>query len=254
MEQYVKKGAKEIVLLGQNVNSYGKDFKNGDNFAKLLDEICKVEGDYIVRFVSPHPRDFTDDVIDVIAKNDKISKWLHLPLQSGSSQILIKMWRGYTKQKYLALVDKIKSKIPGVALTADIIVGFPGETEEDFLDTVDVVQKVSFDNSYMFMYSIRKGTKAAIMDNQIEESVKKERLQRLMEVQNKCSFDESSKYKDKIVKVLVEGPSKKNKEVLSGRTSTNKVVLFKGDLALKGQFVNVKINECKTWTLYGEIV
>lgn len=125
-----------------------------------------------MRFVSPHPRDFTDDVIDVIAKNDKISKCLHLPLQSGSSQIL-KMGRGYTKEKYLALVDKIKSKIPGVALTADIIVGFPGETEEDFLDTVDVVQKVSFDNSYMFMYSIRKGTKAATMDNQIEESVKK---------------------------------------------------------------------------------
>ena len=133
VEQYVKKGAKEIVLLGQNVNSYGKDFKNGDNFAKLLDEICKVKGDYIVRFVSPHPRDFTDDVIDVIAKNDKISKCLHLPLQSGSSQILRKMGRGYTKEKYLALVDKIKSKISGVALTADIIVGFPGETEEDFL-------------------------------------------------------------------------------------------------------------------------
>jgi len=254
VEQYVSKGAKEIVLLGQNVNSYGKDFKNGDNFAKLLEEICKVEGDYIVRFVSPHPRDFTDDVIDVIAKNDKISKCLHLPLQSGSSQVLRKMGRGYTKEKYLALVDKIKSKIPDVALTADIIVGFPGETEEDFLDTVDVVEKVSFDNSYMFMYSIRKGTKAATMDNQIDENVKKERLQRLMEVQNKCSFNESSKYKDKVVRVLVEGPSKKNKEVLSGRTSTNKIVLFKGDMALKGQFVDVKINECKTWTLYGDIV
>ena len=254
VQQYVEKGAKEIVLLGQNVNSYGKDFKNGDNFAKLLDEICKVEGDYIVRFVSPHPRDFTDDVIDVIAKNDKISKCLHLPLQSGSSQILRKMGRGYTKEKYLALVDKIKSKIPDVALTADIIVGFPGETEEDFLDTVDVVKKVSFDNSFMFMYSIRKGTKAATMDNQIDEAVKKERLQRLIEVQNECSFNESSKYKDKIVKVLVEGPSKKNKEVLSGRTSTNKVVLFRGEKKLKGQFVNVKINECKTWTLYGEIV
>ena len=233
VQQYVEKGAKEIVLLGQNVNSYGKDFKNGDNFAKLLDEICKVEGDYIVRFVSPHPRDFTDDVIDVIAKNDKISKCLHLPLQSGSSQILRKMGRGYTKEKYLALVDKIKSKIPDVALTADIIVGFPGETEEDFLDTVDVVKKVSFDNSFMFMYSIRKGTKAATMDNQIDEAVKKERLQRLIEVQNECSFNESSKYKDKIVKVLVEGPSKKNKEVLSGRTSTNKVVLFRGEKKIK---------------------
>ena len=254
VEQYVKKGAKEIVLLGQNVNSYGKDFKNGDSFAKLLDEICKVEGEFIVRFVSPHPRDFTDDVIDVIAKNDKISKCLHLPLQSGSTQILKKMARGYTKEKYLNLVEKIKDKIPNVALTADIIVGFPGETEEDFLDTIDVVKKVSFDNSYMFMYSIRQGTKAATMDNQIDDNTKKERLQRLMEVQNECSYNESKKYMGTTVRVLVEGPSKKNKEVLSGRTSTNKIVLFKGDMALKGQFVDVKINECKTWTLYGDIV
>ncbi|WP_315523261.1 tRNA (N6-isopentenyl adenosine(37)-C2)-methylthiotransferase MiaB [Fusobacterium massiliense] len=254
VEQYVKKGAKEIVLLGQNVNSYGKDFKNGDSFAKLLDEICKVEGEFIVRFVSPHPRDFTDDVINVIAKNDKISKCLHLPLQSGSTQILKKMARGYTKEKYLNLVEKIKDKIPNVALTADIIVGFPGETEEDFLDTIDVVKKVSFDNSYMFMYSIRQGTKAATMDNQIDDNTKKERLQRLMEVQNECSYNESKKYMGTTVRVLVEGPSKKNKEVLSGRTSTNKIVLFKGELGLKGTFVNVKINECKTWTLYGDIV
>lgn len=254
VEQYVKKGSKEIVLLGQNVNSYGKDFKNGDNFAKLLDEICKVEGDFIVRFVSPHPRDFTDDVIDVIAKNEKISRCLHLPLQSGSTRILRKMNRGYTKEKYIALAEKIKERIPGVALTADIIVGFPGETEEDFLDTLDVVKKISFDNSFMFMYSIRKGTKAATMDEQIDEEVKKERLQRLIEVQNECSLNESKTYKGKIVRVLVEGPSKKNKEVLSGRTSSNKVVLFKGDANLKGQFVNVKINECKTWTLYGDII
>lgn len=254
VEQYVKKGSKEIVLLGQNVNSYGKDFKNGDNFAKLLDEICKVEGDFIVRFVSPHPRDFTDDVIDVIAKNEKISRCLHLPLQSGSTRILRKMNRGYTKEKYIALAKKIKERIPGVALTADIIVGFPGETEEDFLDTLDVVKKINFDNSFMFMYSIRKGTKAATMDEQIDEEVKKERLQRLIEVQNECSLNESKTYKGKIVRVLVEGPSKKNKEVLSGRTSSNKVVLFKGDANLKGQFVNVKINECKTWTLYGDII
>ncbi len=254
VEKYVQKGAKEIVLLGQNVNSYGKDFKNGDSFAKLLDEICKVEGDFIVRFVSPHPRDFTDDVIDAIARNSKISRCLHLPLQSGSTNILKKMNRGYTKEKYLALANKIKEKIEGVALTADIIVGFPGETEEDFLETLDVVKKVSFDNSFMFMYSIRKGTAAAKMENQIDEETKKERLQRLIEVQNQCSLNESKKYLNKTVRVLVEGPSKKNKEVLSGRTSTNKIVLFKGSLGLKGQFVNVKINECKTWTLYGDII
>ena len=254
VEKYAKKGYKEIILLGQNVNSYGKDFKNGDNFAKLLREICKVEGDFIVRFVSPHPRDFTDEVIDVIAENEKIARSLHLPLQSGSTKILKAMNRGYTKEQYIALAEKIKERIPGVALTADIIVGFPGETEEDFQDTLDVVQRIQFENCFMFMYSIRRGTKAATMENQIDEDVKKDRLQRLIALQNSCSLEESKIYLGKTVRVLVEGESKKNKEVLSGRTSTNKVVLFKGDKDLEGKFVNVKINECKTWTLYGEIV
>lgn len=254
VEKYAKKGYKEIILLGQNVNSYGKNFKNGDNFAKLLREICKVEGDFIVRFVSPHPRDFTDEVIDVIAENEKIARSLHLPLQSGSTKILKAMNRGYTKEQYIALAEKIKERIPGVALTADIIVGFPGETEEDFQDTLDVVQRIQFENCFMFMYSIRRGTKAATMENQIDEDVKKDRLQRLIALQNSCSLEESKTYLGKTVRVLVEGESKKNKEVLSGRTSTNKVVLFKGDKDLEGKFVNVKINECKTWTLYGEIV
>lgn len=254
VEQYVKKGAKEIMLLGQNVNSYGHDFKNEDSFAKLLREICKVEGDFIVRFVSPHPRDFTDDVIQVIAEEEKIAKCLHLPLQSGSSQILKRMNRGYTKEQYLALAKKIQAQIPGVALTTDIIVGFPGETEEDFSDTLDVVREVNYDNAFMFMYSIRRGTRAADMKDQISEEVKKDRLQRLMDVQARCSYKESQKYQGKTVRVLVEGESKKKKEVLSGRTSTNKVVLFEGDISLKGTFVEVEIYECKTWTLYGKLV
>jgi tRNA-2-methylthio-N6-dimethylallyladenosine synthase len=254
VKQYAEKGYKEIILLGQNVNSYGKDFKNGDNFAKLLEEICKVEGDFLVRFISPHPRDFSDEVIDVIAKNDKIAKSLHLPLQSGSTRILKMMNRGYTKEQYIALAEKIKERIPGVALTADIIVGFPGETEEDFLDTLDVVKRIQFENSFMFMYSIRQGTKAAEMDEQIDSEVKKERLQRLIEVQNSCSLAESETYMGKTVRILVEGESRKNKDVLTGRTSTNKIVLFKGDKALEGTFVNVKIYDCKTWTLYGDIV
>lgn len=254
VKQYAEKGYKEIILLGQNVNSYGKDFKNGDNFAKLLEEICKVEGDFLVRFISPHPRDFSDEVIDVIAKNDKIAKSLHLPLQSGSTRILKMMNRGYTKEQYIALAEKIKERIPGVALTADIIVGFPGETEEDFLDTLDVVKRIQFENSFMFMYSIRQGTKAADMDEQIDSEVKKERLQRLIEVQNSCSLAESETYRGKIVRILVEGESRKNKDVLTGRTSTNKIVLFKGDKDLEGTFVNVKINDCKTWTLYGDII
>lgn len=254
VKQYAEKGYKEIILLGQNVNSYGKDFKNGDNFAKLLEEICKVEGDFLVRFISPHPRDFSDEVIDVIAKNDKIAKSLHLPLQSGSTRILKMMNRGYTKEQYIALAEKIKERIPGVALTADIIVGFPGETEEDFLDTLDVVKRIQFENSFMFMYSIRQGTKAAGMGEQINSEVKKERLQRLIEVQNSCSLAESETYMGKTVRILVEGESRKNKDVLTGRTSTNKIVLFKGDKALEGTFVNVKIYDCKTWTLYGDIV
>ncbi|MFV0579501.1 MAG: tRNA (N6-isopentenyl adenosine(37)-C2)-methylthiotransferase MiaB [Fusobacterium ulcerans] len=254
VKQYAEKGYKEIILLGQNVNSYGKDFKNEDNFAKLLEEICKVEGDFLVRFISPHPRDFSDEVIDVIAKNDKIAKSLHLPLQSGSTRILKMMNRGYTKEQYIALAEKIKERIPGVALTADIIVGFPGETEEDFLDTLDVVKRIQFENSFMFMYSIRQGTKAAEMNEQIDSEVKKERLQRLIEVQNSCSLAESETYMGKTVRILVEGESRKNKDVLTGRTSTNKIVLFKGDKALEGTFVNVKIYDCKTWTLYGDIV
>lgn len=252
---YIKKGAKEIVLLGQNVNAYGKKFRNGDNFAKLLEEIAKIEGDFILRFTSPHPRDFTDDVIDVIAKYPKIARCIHMPLQSGSTNILRKMARGYTKEKFIELASKIKEKIPGASLTTDIIVGFPGETEEDFLETMDVVEKVGFENAYIFMYSIRKGTRAALMENQVPEDIKKERLQRLNRLQEKCALNESSKYLNKIVRVLVEGKSRKNDEILTGRTSTNKVVLFKGEEKLyKGRFVNVQIEEYKTWTLYGKIV
>ncbi|WP_156299698.1 tRNA (N6-isopentenyl adenosine(37)-C2)-methylthiotransferase MiaB [Streptobacillus canis] len=255
VKHYLKKGAKEIVLLGQNVNAYGKKFKNGDTFAKLLDEICKIEGDYIVRFTSPHPRDFTDDVIDVIAKNEKIARCIHMPLQSGSTNILKKMIRGYTKEQFIELASKIKDRIPGASLTTDIIVGFPGETDEDFQDTLDVVEKVGFENAFIFMYSIRRGTRAATMEGQVSEEVKKERLLKLNNLQDRCAYKESIKYLDKVVRVLVEGPSKKNKDMLTGRTSTNKVVLFKGeDKLYTGRFVNVKINECKTWTLYGEII
>ena len=249
----VKKGYKEIILLGQNVNSYGKGLSENETFANLLQNICDIEGDFIIRFVSPHPRDFTDDVIDVIARNPKIARSLHLPLQSGSTRVLKLMNRGYSKEQYIALAEKIKERIPGVSLTADIIVGFPQETEEDFMDTLDVVEKVGFETSFMFMYSIRKGTKAAVMEGQIDDEVKKDRLHRLMSLQNSISKKLSMEYEGKTERVLVEGPSKKNKDMLSSRTSTNKIVLFKGDSSLEGQFVNVKIKECKTWTLYGEL-
>lgn len=254
VEQYARKGYKEILFLGQNVNSYGSDrLDMKENFALLLEESVKVEGDFWIKYVSPHPKDFTDDVIDVIAKNPKISRMLHLPLQSGSTKILNAMSRGYTKEEFITLAKKIKEKIPDIGITTDIIVGFPGETDEDFQDTMDVVNEVGFENAFMFMYSKRTGTPAAIMENQVDENVKSERLQQLMRLQNAKAKEESTKYLDKIVKVLVEGPSKKNEEMLSGRTSSHKIVLFKGDKKLIGKFVNVRIEETKTWTLYGKI-
>lgn len=254
VEQYVKKGYKEILFLGQNVNSYGSDrLDMKENFALLLEKSAKVEGDFWIKYISPHPKDFSDDVIDVIAKNPKISRMLHLPLQSGSTKILDAMSRGYTKEEFIALAKKIKERIPDIGLSTDIIVGFPGETDEDFQDTLDVVNEVGFENAYMFSYSKRAGTPAATMEDQVDEDVKTERLQQLIQLQNSRTKKESTRYLNETVKVLVDGPSRKNKEMLSGRTSTHKIVLFKGDKELIGKFVNIKINETKTWTLYGEI-
>ena len=255
VRKYTEKGYKEILFLGQNVNSYGSDLADEtDNFAKLLRESAKIEGDFWIKYVSPHPKDFTDEVIEAIADNSKIARMLHLPLQSGSTKILNAMNRGYTKEEFITLAKKIKEKIPDIGLTTDIIVGFPGETDEDFQDTMDVVNEVGFENAFMFMYSKRSGTPAATMEEQVDEQVKSERLQQLMRLQNYKAKEESQKYLGKTVKVLVEGPSRKNPEMLTGRTSTHKIVLFKSDRTdLKGKFVHTRIYEAKTWTLYGEL-
>ena len=255
VKKYTEKGYKEILFLGQNVNSYGSDLADEtDNFAKLLRESAKIEGDFWIKYVSPHPKDFTDEVIEAIADNSKIARMLHLPLQSGSTKILNAMNRGYTKEEFITLANKIKEKIPDIGLTTDIIVGFPGETDEDFQDTMDVVNEVGFENAFMFMYSKRSGTPAATMEEQVDEQVKSERLQQLMRLQNYKAKEESQKYLGKTVKVLVEGPSRKNPEMLTGRTSTHKIVLFKSDRTdLKGKFVHTRIYEAKTWTLYGEL-
>ena len=255
VKKYTEKGYREILFLGQNVNSYGSDLADDtDNFAKLLRESAKIEGDFWIKYVSPHPKDFNDDVIEVIANNSKISRMLHLPLQSGSTRILDAMNRGYTKEQFIELAKKIKKRIPDIGLTTDVIVGFPGETEEDFQDTMDVVNEVGFENAFMFMYSKRSGTPAATMEEQVDEQVKSERLQQLMRLQNYKAKEESQKYLGKTVKILVEGPSRKNPEMLTGRTSTHKIVLFKSPgTDLKGKFVNTKIYEAKTWTLYGEL-
>ena len=256
VKQYTEKGYKEILFLGQNVNSYGSDLADKkDNFARLLNESANIEGELWIKYVSPHPKDFTDEVIDAIANNSKVAKMLHLPLQSGSTKILNSMNRGYTKEEFVNLTKKIKNKIPDIGLTTDIIVGFPGETDDDFQDTLDVVNEVGFENAFMFMYSVRSGTPAATMDEQVSEQVKSERLQQLMRLQNMKAKEETKKYLDQTIKVLVEGPSKKNPEMLTGRTSTHKIALFKSDRTdLKGKFVNIRVYDTKTWTLYGEMV
>lgn len=256
VKKYVKQGYKEILFLGQNVNSYGNDFRKDDNitFAKLLEKSANVEGDFWIKYVSPHPKDFNDDVIKAIKENPKISRMLHLPLQSGSSKILKKMKRGYTKEEYIALAKKIKREIPDIALTTDIIVGFPGETEEDFNDTLDVVNEVGFENAFMFMYSKRRNTPASIYEDQIDEETMNRRLQTLMRQQDKIAFEYSQRYIGKTLKVLVEGHSKKNMDMMFGRTSTHKIVLFPKMKYNNEKFVNVKITHTNTWTLYGELV
>ena len=260
VELLAKEGYKEITLLGQNVNSYmrverenKKEIGEIDSFAKLLRKINKVEGIERIRFVSPHPKDFTDDVIDAIKDCDKVCKIIHLPLQSGSTKILKDMNRKYTKEQYLELVEKMKNKIPGVEFSTDIIVGFPGETEEDFKDTLDVVDKVCFEQVYMFIYSRRVGTPADKMENQIPEEVKHERFNRLKQLVESQIKQNNDKYVGTIQKVLVEGTSKTNENMLTGRTDTNKVVNFEGNTNLIGKIVDLKITSEHMWYLNGEV-
>jgi len=245
-------GYKEIMLLGQNVNSYNGG--EGYGFAKLLTEINKIEGIERVRFISPHPKDFTDDVIDAIAKCEKVCKSVHLPLQSGSSKILKAMNRKYTKEQYLELAFKIKGKIPNVALTTDIIVGFPGETEEDFEDTLDVVEKLKFDQVFMFIYSRRKGTVADTMENQIPEEIKHKRFDRLKSLVESQIEENNKKYLGTVQKVLIDGTSKTNENTLSGRTDSNKVVVIDADKKYIDKIVEVKITQECMWYLKGEII
>jgi len=249
------KGYREITLLGQNVNSYGNDFKDIKySFVDLLKEIEQVDGIDVIRFVSPHPKDFTDSLIDKIAESTKISKQIHLPLQSGSTKILSAMNRKYTKEHFLNLVQKIREKVPHVSFSTDIIVGFPGETEEDFLDTMEVVKKVRFDQIYMFCYSIRRGTRAERMENQIEEKVKVERLERLKALFEKIINEENDKKIGKIENILVEGISKNNPNMYTGRTIDNKVVVFEGIISDVGKIKKIEIIKNNKWYLTGKIV
>ena len=260
IEGLAKQGYKEITLLGQNVNSYmrverekGEDVGQIDSFAKLLRKVNEIPGIERIRFISPHPKDFTDDVIEAIRDCDKVCKIIHLPLQSGSSKVLKDMNRKYTKEQYLQLVDKMKNKIPNVAFSTDIIVGFPGETEEDFEDTLDVVEKVCFEQVFMFIYSRRVGTPADKMENQVPEEIKHERFNRLKELVESQIELNNKKFVGTKQKVLVEGKSKTNENMLTGRTDTNKVVNFEGPDELIGKMVDLKIASEHMWYLKGEI-
>lgn len=261
-----KEGYKEITLLGQNVNSYmvverekaqkeGKELEYDiDTFAKLLREVNKIEGIEKIRFVSPHPKDFTDDVIEAIADCEKVSKLIHLPLQSGSTEVLKVMNRKYSKEQYLSLVEKMKVKIPNVKFSTDIIVGFPGETEENFEDTLDVVRKVNFEQIFMFIYSRRVGTPGDKMENQIPEEVKHKRFDRLKKLYEDAISINNKQYIGSVQEILVEGYSKNNEEMLTGRTDSNKVVIFEGNKALIGNMSRVKIISEHMWYLRGEII
>ena len=249
-----KDGYKEITLLGQNVNSYVGNDKI-KNFADLLNEVCKVDGIERVKFISPHPKDFTDDVIEAIANNEKVCRIIHLPLQSGNTKVLKEMNRKYTKEQYLSLAEKMKERIPGVVFSTDIIVGFPGEADEEFEDTLDVVRKVNFEQIFMFIYSKREGTVAAAREDQVPEKQKHVRFDKLKELYESRVDENNDKYLNTHQKLLIEGTSKNNAEMLEGRTDTNKVVIFKPVEGNKiGDVVSVKITETHKWYLKGEII
>ncbi|GAW91499.1 tRNA (N6-isopentenyl adenosine(37)-C2)-methylthiotransferase MiaB [Calderihabitans maritimus] len=253
IKDLVEQGTVEVMLLGQNVNSYGKDLDKEIDFADLLQMVDEVKGLRRIRYMTSHPRDFTDKLIATIAASDHVCEHFHLPVQAGSNDVLQKMNRGYTREQYMELVEKIRRQVPGASITTDIIVGFPGETEEDFQDTLDLVKKVQFDAAFTFLYSPRKGTVAAKMPDQIPDEVKKERFQRLLELQNSISLASNKRLVGSTVEVLVEGKSKTNPHKLSGRTRTNKVVIFEGPEEIIGKFVPIKITEAKTWNLEGNV-
>ena len=264
VKKLAKEGYKEITLLGQNVNSYLRvereknipfeEYQGVNSFATLLRAINKIDGIERIRFISPHPKDFTDDVIEAIADCEKVCKLVHLPLQSGNTKVLKEMNRKYTKEQYLNLVEKMKNKIPNLTLSTDIIVGFPGETDEEFEDTLEVVEKVGFEQVYMFIYSRRVGTPGDKMQNQIPEDIKHKRFDKLKALVESQIEENNKKYIGTTQKILVEGESKNNSNMLSGRTESNKVVIFEGSKELIDKIINIKIISQHMWYLKGEIL
>lgn len=252
VKQVLSEGYKEITLLGQNVDSYGNDLKDGTNFAGLLKEIAALDGKFRLRFMTSHPKDFNKEVVDVIAASSNICHNIHLPIQSGSNEILRRMNRKYTVEQYLEIIDYIKAKMPDVGITSDIMIGFPGETEEDFLLTCDLVKKVRFSNAFTFVYSPRKGTPAATME-QIPADVKKSRITRLVKLQNDITKELSDLYLGNVYEILIEDVNPKYPGTVCGRTDSGRLVTIDGDPSLIGSFVNVKITKSRSASLFGEI-
>ncbi len=253
IERLAADGVVEIMLLGQNVNSYGKTLAHPVSFAKLLQEAEKIEGIRRIRFMTSHPKDLSDELIDVMKHSEKICRHLHLPLQSGSSRILQAMNRHYNKEDYLHLVEKVRAAMPEIALTTDIIVGFPGETEEDFLETMDVVKKVRFDSAFTFIYSKRTGTPAAGMDGQVPEDVVKDRFGRLLKEVQETAAQKAQELTGSVQEVLAESVNDHNPQLVTGKLDNNMAVHFPGTPELAGTFVNVRLEECKGFYYYGKI-
>ena len=251
IENLVADGVVEVMLLGQNVNSYGKNLEEPMTFAQLLQEIEKIEGLKRIRFMTSHPKDLSDELIEVMKNSKKICKHLHLPLQSGSTEILKVMNRRYAKEQYLNLVERIRAAIPDISLTTDIIVGFPGETEEDFLETMDVVEKVRYDSAFTFIYSKRTGTPAAAMENQIPDDVVKDRFDRLLSKVQEIGREMSSRDTGTIQEVLVEEQNSQDPHLMTGRLSNNLLVHFEGDTSLLGQICQVHLDECRGFYYMG---
>ena len=252
IEELAKTGVVEVMLLGQNVNSYGKDRGEEDAFASLLRDVCKIDGVERIRFMSSHPKDLSPTLLHTMAEEPKICNQLHLPLQSGSTRVLSEMNRVYTREKYLEIINLAKELMPDITLTTDIIVGFPTETREDFDETLSILKEVGYDSIFSFIYSKREGTKAAEWDNVSTEEEIESRFQEMLEVQNAVSLERNKRHEGRIETVLVEGESKNDPGMLTGRTEGNKIVNFKGDKALTGKFVDVKITKAQTWVLFGE--
>ena len=253
IRELVADGVTEVMLLGQNVNSYGKTLENPITFAQLLQQVEEIEGLKRIRFMTSHPKDLSDELIETMAKSKKVCHHLHLPMQSGSSRILKIMNRRYDKEKYLELVQKIRTAIPDISLTTDIIVGFPGETEEDFRDTLDVVDKCDFDTAFTFIYSKRSGTPAAKMENQIPEDVVKDRFDRLLSLVQEKGRQASSRFQGTVQEILVEEESKE-KGIYTGRTEYNLLVHFPGCRDLLGKYVKVRLDTCKGFYYFGTLV